>query len=192
MDEKQINEMIHINQEENPLKCGNCYRMIKIGDEYALLEDGTNRCMGCFDHLYPKCVFCGKRVPEDEMGWWGDCRCCPECYEDFNPSFNQEENEAKTNEAYQDMLSRYIGRKSRTVRDDTVELEIECTDCGLVIYRMKVYIDEEGIIYEISRLTAELLQSESERSSSWEDYIIRNEDYSDKVDKMMRRLNLEV
>ena len=52
--------------------------------------------------------------------------------------------------------------------------------------------DEEGIIYEISRLTAEILQSGSERSSSWEDYIIRNEDYSDKVDRMMRRLNLEV
>ena len=111
MEEKMINEMIHTNQEEKPLQCENCFGTIKTGEEYALLEDGTIRCMGCFDHLYPKCEFCGKRVPEDEMEWWGDCRCCLDCYEEFNPSFNQEENEAETNDAYQDMLSRYIGRK---------------------------------------------------------------------------------
>ena len=33
--------------------------------------------------------------------------------------------------------------------------------------------------------------SESEKSSSWEDYIIRNEDYVDKVDEMMKDLDLE-
>ncbi|MCR5303098.1 MAG: hypothetical protein K6E33_00940 [Lachnospiraceae bacterium] len=52
-------------------------------------------------------------------------------------------------------------------------------------------IDEDGIVYAISKLTAEIMLSESEKSSSWEDYIIRNEDYVDKVDEMMKDLDLE-
>ena len=77
---------------------------------------------------------------------WGDCHCCPDCYEGFNPPFNSEENERETTEAYEAMLNKYIGKKSETIRDDSVDLELECTDCGLVNYKMTVNIDEDGII----------------------------------------------
>lgn len=182
---------IWINTENEVLECANCGEDIEPGDEYVEMGDGSVLCPGCFDFAYPECEFCGKRVSEDDMLFWGDCHCCPECYEGFNPSFDPDENERETTEAYEAMLKRYIGRKSKTVRDDTVDMELECTDCGLVVYRMEVDVDEDGIIYEISRLTAEIMLSESERSSSWEDYIIRNEDYTDKVDKMMKDLCLE-
>ena len=180
-----------VNMAAGILECSNCGRNIKPGDEYYEPEEDSVLCPGCYDFAFPKCEFCGTRVPEDDMEYWGDCYCCPECYEDFNPSFDPEENEEETTESYEAMLKRYIGRKSKSIRDDTVELEAEYDDCGLVTYKMEVYIDEEGIVTDISRLTAEILLSESERSESWGSYIIRNEDYVDKVDAMMLDLDLE-
>lgn len=180
-----------VNMAAEVLECSNCGRNIKPGDEYYEPEEGSVLCPGCYDGAFPKCEFCGERVPEDDMEYWGDCYCCPECYEEFNPSFDPEVNEEETTEAYEAMLKKYIGRKSETIRDDSVDLELECTDCGLVVYRMTVDIDENGVIYEISRLTAEIELSESQKSSSWGDYIIRNEDYVDKVDAMMLDLDLE-
>lgn len=186
-----MDDLLRINTSQETLECSNCSDDIEPGDEYAVEEDGSILCVGCFDMAYPECEFCGKRVFEDDMKFWGDCYCCPECYEEFNPSFDAEENKRETTEAYEAMLKRYIGRKARLIRADSVDLELECTDCGLVNYRMTVDIDEDGIIYEITRLTAEIMLSESEKSSSWEDYIIRNEDYVDKVDEMMKDLDLE-
>lgn len=179
------------NETDQALECSNCGDDIKPDEEYALLEDGTILCLGCYDSAFPECVFCGKRVSELDMEYWGDCLCCPECYEGFNPSFDPEENEQETTEAYEAMLKKYIGRKSTTIRDDSVDLELECTECGLVYYRLTVDIDEAGTIYGISRLTAEIELSESQKSSSWGNYIIRDEDYVDKVDKMMKDLDLE-
>lgn len=175
----------------NNLVCSNCSDDIKPGDEYAVQEDGSLLCFDCYDFAYPKCEFCKKRVAEDDMKYWGDCYCCPECYEGFNPSFDPDENEKETTEAYEAMLKRYIGKKSSSIRDKTVELETEYDDCGLVTYRMTVDIDEDGTIYEISRLTAEILLSETEKSSNWDSYMICNEDYVDKVDEMMLDLDLE-
>ncbi len=187
-----MKDHIWVNTENENLECANCGEIIEPGDEYFEQEDGSVLCPGCFDFAYPKCEFCGERVSEDDIKYWGDCYCCPECYEGFNPTFDSEENERETTEAYEAMLKKYIGRKSETIRDDSVDLELECTDCGLVNYRMTVDIDEDGVIYGISRLTAEIMLSESQRSSSWGSYIIRNEDYVDKVDEMMKDLDLEV
>lgn len=186
-----MDEMIRVNDSEETFECSNCSEEIEPGDEYAVTEEGKILCLGCFDFAYPECEFCKKRVPEDDMKYWGDCYCCPECYEEFNPSFYPKENEAETTEAYEAMLKRYIGKKASTIRDESVELEQEYSDCGLVTYRMTVDIDEDGIIFGISRLTAEILLSESEKSSSWGSYIIRNEDYTEKVDEMMLDLDLE-
>lgn len=172
------------------LECSNCLTRIYPGDQYFMEDTGTIICSGCFDHAFPKCEFCGKRVPGDDMLFWGDCYCCPDCYEDFNPSFDPEENERETTQAYEAMLKKYIGQKSKTIRNDNVELELENVDCGYVIYRMNVDFDEEGIITDISRLTADILIGESQRSESWEEYIIRNEDYEDKVVEMMKSLDL--
>lgn len=36
----------------NNLECSNCSDDIKLGDEYALLEDGTFMCIRCFDSAY--------------------------------------------------------------------------------------------------------------------------------------------
>lgn len=182
---------IQLNTDNRKLECANCGRNIALGKEYVELADGSVLCYRCFDFAFPECEFCGKRVSTDDMKYWGDCYCCPECYEEFNPSFEPNVNEMETTEAYKAMLRKYIGRKTKYLQNDSVDLELECTDCGLVHYRMTVDVDEEGVIYEISRLTAEILLSESERSSSWESYIIRNEDYLDKVDKMMNNLYLE-
>ena len=176
---------------EDAKECSNCREIIETDEEYAIQEDETILCYRCYSHQYPKCEFCGERIPEDDMKFWGDCYCCPECYEGFNPSFDEEKNEKETTEAYEAMLKRYMGRKARFVRDDSVDLELETSDCGLVNYKMTVDIDEDGVIYDISRLTAEILLSESERSSDWGSYIIRNEDYKDKVDEMMLDLDLE-
>lgn len=186
-----MNDLIRVNTGKEILECSNCSDDIEHGDEYALFEDKTVLCLGCYDFAFPKCEFCGKRAPEDEMKYWGDCHCCPECYEDFCPSFDSDENKEETTEAYEAMLKRYIGRKSRSIRHDCVTLQKEYYDCGLVTYRLDVDVDENGIIRDISRLTAEILLSENEKSSSWDDYIIRNEDYVDKVDRMMKELDLE-
>ena len=179
------------NKHDEILECENCGADIETGDEYIELEDGSILCLECFDSAYPKCEFCGKRVFEDDMKYWGDCYCCPKCYEGFNPSFDPEENINETTEAYEAMLKKYIGRKSKSIRDESVELEKEYYDCGQITYRMEVEIDEDGTIYEISRLSAEILLSESANSSDWDNYIIRNEDYEKKVADMMEELDLE-
>lgn len=183
--------MIRKNTGKEMLECSNCFDDIKPGKNYAVVEDDSILCMECFDFAYPKCEFCGERVSEDDMKYWGDCYCCPDCYEKFCPSFDPDENEKETTDAYKAMLKRYIGKKTDKYRNESVDLESEYDDCGLVTYRLTVDIDEEGKIHDISRLTAEILLSESEKSSSWDDYIIRNEDYEDKVDAMMLDMELE-
>ena len=186
-----MDEMLRKNDGKEKLECDNCYAGINIGEEFAKLEDGTIRCRRCFDHLFPICEFCGKRMAEDEVDYWGDCICCPECYEGFYPTFSQEENEVETNEAYQAMMKRYIGKKSNRYSSTSVELEETYYDVGQVTYKMEVWLDEEGKISDISRLTAEMLISETVNSSRWGSFIIRNEDYEDKVYDLMDKLELE-
>ena len=50
------------NTSDTILECSNCCRRIKPGDKYAIEDDETVLCVGCYDHARPKCEFCGKRV----------------------------------------------------------------------------------------------------------------------------------
>ena len=93
---KRSKDYLKVNNGNANLECTNCGEDIEPGDEYFEQEDGSVLCPGCFDFAYPKCEFCGKRVSEDDIMFWGDCHCCPECYEGFNPTFDSEENERDT------------------------------------------------------------------------------------------------
>ncbi len=109
-----MDHLLHNNDGKESLECSNCSRVISPGDQYAQINDSI-LCFGCFDWAFPKCEFCGKRVSEDDMLSWGDCNCCSDCYEGFNPSFNTEENEKETTNAYKVMSKKYIGKNPKPI-----------------------------------------------------------------------------
>ena len=172
------------------LECSNCGELIEEGDEYEELEDGTILCEPCYEELYSECVICGEMKLADDMQPWGDYPICPECLEEICPTFVRAENEKETTEAYESMKKRYIGRKVSNFEDVSCELEYDLDD-PCVKYTMSVDMDEDGIITDISRLSAELLLSEWVNGSNWRPYPIKSDDYEDLVDSIFEENDYE-
>ena len=162
--------------------CAHCGEPLEE-DESEQLEDGTLLCSYCYDELYAECEMCGKVVLRDDMLPWGDCSICPECMEEQCPSFDEKENEKETANAYEAMKERYIGRKVVNYKNQTLQMTYELDD-PCVTYSLYVVFDEEGIITELSKLSAEMLLSEWVNGSNWRPYAIRNDDYDWIVDDM--------
>ena len=160
------------------LKCSMCGEKIEEDEEQYTLEDGTIICESCFDDDYFICALCERIVPIDDMKLWGDCFICPDCLEDECPSFDEDENEENTTEAYERTRGRLLGKKTTGIPEGSTELFYEWNYDGRIIsYSFTVSVDQNGRITDISRLSAQMLQSESERYSEWRDYAIDPGDY---------------
>lgn len=167
------------------LKCAECGEIITEEGERYTLEDGTVICEECFDASYGKCDFCDRIVPEDELIGYGDCRVCRDCLEEECPSFDEKENEEETTEAYETMCRKYIGKRTMGLRPGEDQLD-QTGDSG-VYYSLTVTVNDAGVITELSRLTAQMLLSESVRSSNWAPYRIDEDDYMTIAEEMLDR-----
>ena len=169
-------------------KCENCEGLFQ--EDELTEEDGKYYCEYCHNELFGECYMCGRTVPEDDLQFWGDVRICPECMEEQCPSFDEDENEEETTEAYEAMLKRYVGRKSTKYKGQDVDLSTGT--CGSnTDYSLTVTLNDDGIITDVSRLSAETLLAESERSSEWRPCAIDPDDYEWVVDDLMEELELE-
>lgn len=137
------------------------------------------------DGDYARCEICEARVPEDELTWWGDCRICPDCLDERVPSFDEEENEAETTEAYEEMLERVLGLQTKHLRVGENLLTYDAGDETAQVYSVTVTVDENGVITNVSRMTCEIQLSESTTSSEWRPYPIDGEDYDWIIDEML-------
>ena len=168
---------------EEERRCDNCGEIIGEDDDFLELDDGTILCEECREE-YDECVMCGKICKIDDMFPWGDeCRICESCLEEQCPSFDSEENEKETARAYEAMKARYLGRVSSQYADETVELTYD-TDDPCVHYTLSVTFDDEGVITDISRLTAEMTLSEWVNGTDTREYPISEEDYDSLADNM--------
>ncbi len=155
--------------------CAECGEEIEQDADSYETDNGVI-CESCFNDKYFICDLCDKVTPLDDMKYWGDCRICPECLEDECPEFDQEENDKETEEAYQKALEEYVGCKT-TLSPGTHPLTYKSNYTDNTEYSIRVTIDDEKRISEISRLTAQTLLWESETSSGWGDQPIDEDDY---------------
>lgn len=174
--------------EECCKKCENCGGLFQ--EDELTEEDEKYYCEYCHNELFDECYMCGKMTLRDDLQFWGDVRICPDCMEEQCPSFDENENEEETTEAYEAMLSRYVGRKSTKFKGQKIDLSTGACDSN-TDYRITVTLDDDGFITDVSRLSAEMLLAESERSSEWHPYEIDSDDYEWVVDDLMEELELE-
>ena len=140
-------------------------------------DDDTLVCEECYDNGVEKCEICEGFFPEDEMTNWGEACICPNCLEERCPSFDPEEVEKETQEAYDAFCKKYIGKKVADHNPGEIQLDMTVDDEAPTCYSISVTIDDEGHITEISRLKASMLLSDWERGSDWRDYRITSRDY---------------
>ena len=171
--------------------CDCCGEIINEEEsEFYELEDGRIICETCFDYHFGKCEMCGKITEQDDLTFWGDIRICSDCLEDECPSFDEEEQEEETREAYEAMLKRYVGRPV-TLPDGENYLSYSLEDPDQpVTYDFTVTV-ENGHIKDISRLTATLLLSESYTSHEDRPYPIDPFDYESIAEDMLDEHVLE-
>ena len=74
------------------------------------------------------------------------------------------------------MKAKYIGRKALEYKSGTFDFDYDSDD-PCVHYTLFVTFDDEGVITDISRLSAEMLLSEDVKSSTTRDYPISDDDY---------------
>ena len=129
---------------------------------------------------------CGKIVANDDLQPWGDCSICRECMEENCPSFDEEENKEQTTEAYESMRQRVIGKKTIGLDSGINDLSFTSGDETDICYSFSVTLDDDDIITDVSRLSAEMLLCEGETSSSWRPYRIDPDDYESIIDYALK------
>ncbi len=167
------------------LKCSHCGEPIEEEDESYQLEDGSVICSNCYDDEYSECELCGKITLIDDMTYWGDCRICPDCLEDQCPAFDEEEVKKATAEAYEAFRNRTIGKKTAGLIEGENYLTYEDSSEPAISYEFFVTVDGDGIITDVTRLSAQMLLSEGATSSEWRPYPIDECDYSDIADEVL-------
>ena len=155
--------------------CAECGDEIEEDSDSYETDNGVI-CESCFNDKYFICDLCDKVTPLDDMKYWGDNRICSECLEDECPSYDQEENDEETDEAYKKALEEYVGCKT-TLSPGTQSLTYKSNYDDNTEYSIDVTIDEDNRISELSRLTAQTLLWESDTSSGWGDQPIDEGDY---------------
>ena len=158
--------------------CALCNEELSEDNEGHILQDGRLVCDDCFEFNCAACDECGDYVEEDDLTYWGDdYRLCPSCFEKYFPSFNEEKNLEETKEAYEGMLKRMIGKKTNQ-EEGIIEIE---TDMDEESFRhsIKVAIDEDGRISNISRLTTLRCRYIGIKNEDWIDYPIDSSDYDE-------------
>ncbi len=177
--------------ETKTLTCTCCGTPIEKSSAYDV--SGKYYCEDCYETETFECESCGERFPIEEQKFWGDMRICSECLEDFVPSFDQDENDEETEEAYESLRDTYIGLKTNDLSYGVHELEYidNDSDPAGIYYFISVTIDEHGTVTDISRLRASIALWESVNSSEWAPYPIDPDDYDDRVESIWEDNDIE-
>ena len=131
--------------------CAICGEILSDDDEGHLLKDKRLVCDGCFEYNCASCDDCGEYLEEEDLEYWGDdYRLCPECFEQYFPSFDSKKNLEETTDAYEAMKKRLIGRKTDQEEGRTISIETEMDDDSFK-YQIEVTIGDDGRISDISR-----------------------------------------
>ena len=131
--------------------CELCGEVLSEEDEGHTLKNGRLVCDGCFEYSCGECDYCGEYVEEDDLTHWGDdLRLCPDCFAEEFPPFDSAKNNAETQEAYEAMKKRLIGKKTDVEGPRTICIETDMDDDS---YRrsIEVSVDKDGRICDISR-----------------------------------------
>lgn len=159
--------------------CSHCEEELSEEDEGHFLKDGRLVCDSCFEFSCAACDDCGEYVEEDELENWGDdYRLCPDCFEQYFPSFDKKKNLDETTEAYEAMKKRLIGKKTDRNEAVVVSIDTEMNDDSFS-YSIEVTIDEEGRISDISRYSVSRCRAIWERGEDWRDYPVDTADYAE-------------
>ena len=110
--------------------------------------------------------------------------------DDGTSRYNREENDRETQEAYEEMRKRYVGRKVLNPEKVDRVIEYEAEDIG-TMYQLTVELDENGVLTELSRLSAELFLNRAEEVIKRRPYPIQNADYETIVDAMLEDYEFE-
>lgn len=159
--------------------CALCGEMLEEDDEGNYLKDGRLVCESCFDCNCGSCDYCGESFEEDDLTYWGDdLRLCPDCFAEEFPPFDEEKNNAETQEAYEAMKKRLLGKKTETEGPSTVYIQ---TDMDEDSYRrsIEVSIDENGRICDISRYSVERCRAIWVKGEDWLDIPVDTDDYAE-------------
>lgn len=178
-------------EDEKKAVCMKCGREIDPEtDDYEEIADDCEGeecgllCEECMDK-YAQCEMCGRLTLVEDLTYWGDVQICPDCLDAECPgmNFDEEWNIEQTTEAYEAMKARYVGRKAENHAGETLEMTMEL-DEPCVTYSMEVTFDEDGVITDVSRLSAVVLLSEGCTSSDRRPYEIDEDDYEWVADDM--------
>ncbi len=169
--------------------CSECGEEIE-DDDYEVTEDGEILCGFCWSENYRECIMCGKATRISDMSYWGDELICPECLEGECPTVDEEDQDRETDEAYRAMLARYVGRRASGYRGMSLRLTGEMPDEGIT-YSITVDFDDEGVIVDVSRLSAERVLSEWVNGSDVRSYPVYPDDYGELVDDMLEEIEFD-
>ncbi len=131
-----------------------------------------------------------KRFLWEDLAYWGNDSICEDCLDDVTSRYNREENDRETQEAYEEMRKRYVGRKVLNPEKVDRVIEHETEDIG-TMYQLTVELDENGVLTELSRLSAYLFLNRAEEVIKRRPYPIQNADYETIVDAMLEDYEFE-
>ena len=129
-----------------------------------------------------ECAKCGIALPRSKYIQWGNDLLCPDCMEMVCPSFDESQNKLMTTAAYQEMKSRYIGRKVKGIRNEIKRIDIDMFDRDFIHYYMDIAVDQNGYIVDVSRLEAIMLPDPHAPYETGRLYPVTDLDYSTTVD----------
>ena len=159
--------------------CALCGEELEEDDEGQKLKDGRIVCENCAEYNCGCCDQCGDYVEEDDLTYWGDdMRLCPDCFKEEFPPFNKADNDAETQEAYDAMRARLIGRKTELKGPRTVSVETEMDEDSYK-YGIEAEIDEEGKICDVSRLSIERCRAIWVTGEDWLNIPVNPDDYEE-------------
>lgn len=158
--------------------CALCGETLSEDDEGHTLKDGRLVCDDCLEYNCASCDDCGEYVEEDDLTNWGDdYRLCPDCFEQYFPSFDSKKNLEETTEAYEAMKKRLIGRKTDQ-EGGTIYIETDMDDDSFK-YQIEVTIDDDGRISDISRYSVSRCRAIWVTGEDWLDYPVETSDYEE-------------
>lgn len=162
--------------EENK-KCAICEETIDDDEEYHELPDGRIVCDYCYENALCECDECGERFPEDDMENWGDdMRLCPDCFHKYFPAFDAAENLKETEDAYEEMKSRFVGRKLEDWEDLYIKTDMDDESFS---YSIEIDVDDSNVITDISPLMIERCQWIGITRECWLPYPVSIDDYEE-------------
>ena len=157
-------------------ECALCGEEIE-DEEYHELPDGRIVCDYCYENQMTECGECGERFPDDDLECWGDdFRLCPDCFRQYFPDFDQEENLKETAEAYEAMKRRHIGKKLDEYSETFIKTDM---DEDSFSYSIEIEVDKNHVITDISPLSIERCKSIGITSETWLPYPVSVDAYKE-------------